>query len=237
MIIYNRKKKFTIRTDFSSRNNGDMRDKKNISIWLKSNKYNPDDLIYGKQIHGNAVLIVNERQKGKKLLQVDGFVTSIELITKSLMLGIHTADCVPILLWDEKNGIIGAAHAGWRGLKLNMVHSILSKMIQLGANLKDLKVLIGPHIQACCYTVSDDLALEFSSITDECVSRVKHNRYLSLEQVARYQLHKERVSNNNIITVNKCTSCINDQYFSYRKDYPDTFGEQMSIISLDVYEK
>lgn len=235
MIVHNKMREFTIRADVSSRLNGDMRDKKNIELWLNSKKINPGDLIYGKQIHSNRVLVVGESQKGKKILQVDGFVTSTELFSKSLVLGIHTADCIPILLWDEMNGIIGAAHAGWRGLKLNMVHSVVCKMVQLGANVKNIKVLIGPHIQSCCYKVSKDIALEFSTINSDSVSHVKQNYYLNLEQVARYQLQKERILKDYIMTMNTCTFCTHDQYYSYRKDYPDTFGEQMSIISLDVY--
>ncbi len=74
------------------------------------------------------------------------------------VLAVHTADCVPVLLADEEAGVVGAAHAGWRGLLRGVLDATLDAMAGLGASVDAVTAHVGPHIRARCYEFGvDDL--------------------------------------------------------------------------------
>lgn len=86
----------------------------------------------------------------------DGLVTT----EKSLLLGIKTADCAPVLLADEKHGVIGAAHAGWRGACQGIVENVVTLMLEHGAERKDIAAAIGPCLQQPSFAVQNDMRQE-----------------------------------------------------------------------------
>ncbi|MEN8236966.1 MAG: peptidoglycan editing factor PgeF [Pseudomonadota bacterium] len=79
----------------------------------------------------------------------------------NIILGILSADCVPILLVDQHNGVVGAAHAGWRGLKQGIVHKVIQAMCQQGADLSYIKAAIGPCIHQESYEVGAEVRNAF----------------------------------------------------------------------------
>lgn len=83
----------------------------------------------------------------------DGAVTK----NPDVLLCLKTADCAPILFTDYKNGIIGVAHAGWRGAYKGIAENVLSLMLEKGANLSNIKVAIGPCLQQKSFAVRDDM--------------------------------------------------------------------------------
>ncbi|MBM3714004.1 MAG: polyphenol oxidase family protein, partial [Actinobacteria bacterium] len=104
-------------------------------------------LVTLEQVHGNKIILINT-QKNNYYKSYDGAVTS-----QSLFLGISTADCLPIFLYDPVKTIIAAVHAGWKGLYLDILKRAMAKINRLGGCPGNLYVGIGPHIRVCCYHV------------------------------------------------------------------------------------
>lgn len=106
-----------------------------------------------RQVHGSRVVVVDE-PGGLAGEEADAAVTD----RPGAVLAVHTADCVPVLLHDRAAGVVGAAHAGWRGLLHGVLGSTVEAMAQLGAG--SITAEIGPHIRARCYEFgADELAL------------------------------------------------------------------------------
>ncbi len=105
-----------------------------------------------RQVHGSRVVTVEHpgHHSGEA---ADAAVTS----QPGAVLAVHTADCVPVLLFDADAGVVGAAHAGWRGLVDGVLEGTVDAMADLGAT--DVVAVIGPHIRSRCYEFgADDLA-------------------------------------------------------------------------------
>jgi len=87
-----------------------------------------------------------------------------------ILLTVRTADCVPVLFWDEENNAVGAAHCGWRGTVQKLQVKTVLKMRELyGTDPKNLKAAIGPCISKCCYEVSEDFYKNFVNTLGERV--------------------------------------------------------------------
>ena len=98
--------------------------------------------------------------EGKATLRGDAAVTAVP----DILLGIQTADCVPILLADTRTHAVAAFHAGWRGtLKRIVERGIGTMQLEYGSRPKDLVAAIGPAIGACCFAVGEEVRFEFDS--------------------------------------------------------------------------
>lgn len=134
---------------------------KNRQIVTQSMTHKKYQLITLNQIHGNRVITIDSFDIGRTLdnrqpisaLQADGLVTN----RKDVLLGILTADCAPILMADNKVGVIGACHAGWRGAASGIIENTLLAMCKIGANRQDICCIVGPAIAQKSYQVGPDL--------------------------------------------------------------------------------
>ena len=116
-------------------------------------EYKNEDLVYMNQVHGNNVQIVDINSP-KLIENCDGIITK----EKNLPLMVMVADCIPILFFDEIQGVIAAVHAGRNSTFLKIAQITANKMInELGCNANNIKVIFGPSIHSCCYEVSDEL--------------------------------------------------------------------------------
>ncbi len=113
----------------------------------------PDHLLGCKQVHGRGVITVSTPWPYAAGPPADAMVTA----TPGLALGIITADCAPVLFADPGAGIIGAAHAGWRGAADGVLEAVLAAMTALGANPTRITAAIGPCIGQQSYEVGPDL--------------------------------------------------------------------------------
>ncbi len=110
------------------------------------------------QVHGSEVVVVDAAEKiygTQGLPAADAIVTNLA----NIAIGVITADCAPILFFDEERKIIAAAHAGWKGARQNVIQTTISAMKNLGA--KNIQALIGPMIQQESYEVSQDFFEDF----------------------------------------------------------------------------
>lgn len=114
-------------------------------------------LMTADQVHGSAVTVVEEPWPEGRAPVADGLVTR----RPGLALGVLTADCAPVLLADPAAGVIGAAHAGWRGARAGILESTLALMVAAGARPADIVAAIGPCIARESYEVADDFKADF----------------------------------------------------------------------------
>lgn len=115
----------------------------------------PEHLVTVHQVHSAEVILVDAPIVARP--RVDGMVSN----TPGILLGILTADCQPVLLHDPDAGVIGAAHAGWRGTKQGVLEATVAAMEQLGAVRGQIRAVIGPSISQSAYEVGPEFMAAF----------------------------------------------------------------------------
>lgn len=177
-----------------------------------------DQVSYLNQIHSN---IVCQAAIGKQT--GDALVTN----QKGIAIAVGAADCYPILFHDEKNGVIGAAHCGWKGTVAKIVTNTIAEMCRLGADKSHIKVAIGQGISAKNYEVSEEVITQFkeNGFPDTCWT----GRQLDLLKANQFVAEKNGVLSENIWSMNRCTT--ENDFFSYRRDKGHT-GRMWGIIML-----
>jgi len=174
-----------------------------------------------------------------------------------LLLGVQTADCVPILLVDPKKRAVAAVHAGWRGTLQRIVVKAIGQMqMQFKSKPADLLAAIGPSIGGCCYEVGTEVATQFLSQFAEASDWFDEfrtgdepnpiqwlnmmppghqpppkNVLLDLRKANRAQLLGTGLRAPNILVSDLCTACRPDLLFSYRKQSAQS-GRLMSVIGI-----
>ena len=182
----------------------------------------PSEPLWLKQIHSSIVSTPAERSNHpNRPIEADGIVTT----KPDEVLAIMTADCLPVLFAANDGSVIGAAHAGWRGLSSGVLENTVDAMLSLSPHLSsaDLFAYLGPAIGPSIYEVGEDVFKTFqeSSIkpngNDFVAIPNKHGKYL----VNLYSLAKARLKLVGIDRVDgggSCTYLDQDRFFSYRRD-------------------
>jgi YfiH family protein len=135
------------------------------------------------------------------------------------ILGIKTADCLPVLFVDPARRIAAAAHAGWRGTAAGVVYRVLDWLAAQGSERHDLEVALGPCIGACCYEVGDDLRGHFAPDEQRFFVPGRGDRpHLDVRGINEAQLVAAGVARTNIAHVDECTYCLPERYYSYRRE-------------------
>ena len=182
----------------------------------------PKRIVNPQQVHSSEVKIVDEPGK---ILSTDGIISS----SKSLVLSIQVADCIPLYLADPENNVIGIVHAGWRGIEKGIVDNSINKMINLGADNKKIIAYIGPSIHQCCFEIGSEVAKKFPSNFQ--INGDANRFFMDLQDLTKNLLMRNSISFNNIVTSNECTKCNSDKYFSYRKTGSKS-GRMIGVIGL-----
>ncbi len=129
--------------------------KKNLEKVSKKFNINKKQLILMNQTHSNKVQILDDNILGR--IESDAMLTK----NNSIALCVLTADCAPILIYEEENKIIGCIHAGWKGAINGIIENTLKKLEEVGGNIKKLTACIGPCIAQESYEVKEDFYLKF----------------------------------------------------------------------------
>jgi YfiH family protein len=157
--------------------------------------------------------------------------------TARILLGVKTADCVPVILGDERTGACAAIHAGWRGTLASIVRHTLERMTEeYGTQAGDVRAGIGPAALSCCYEVGSEVIAAFREKFLDAdhlftPTRDGHTR-IDLHKANREQLIAAGVSPQNIHLAPLCTMCRTDLFFSYRREKKlyGRVGRLMSVI-------
>lgn len=211
-------------------------------------------LVTLRQIHSDIIRYVDSPVESP--LPADGLITA----TPGLLLGIQTADCLPIILVDPNHHAVGVFHAGWRGTVKRIVEKGVGEMRRwFGSRPRDLKAAIGPGIRGCCYEVGEEVRQQFESqfayaaklfreVKDSDPVREKYpllflsarppghsdlpkKIFLDLVEANRQQLLAVGVPAKSIETSPLCTNCRADLLFSYRAEKGKT-GRMMNVVGI-----
>ncbi|MFW2378377.1 peptidoglycan editing factor PgeF [Aliarcobacter butzleri] len=183
-------------------------DKNRQKLALKYD-YKDEDLCYMNQIHSANVVVVDENSP-KYIDNCDALITK----TKNLPLMVMVADCIPILMFDEVKGVIAAIHAGRNSTFLKISEITAKEMIEnFSCKTENIKVIMGPSIQKCCYEVNGELKnIVEKSFGKEFV--IGNN--IDLQGINKKLLENLGIKNIEISSI--CTKCSNKPFFSYRKE-------------------
>lgn len=173
-----------------------------------------------RQVHSDIVRPVTQQNWGAGLFEphlpdCDALVTNVPGTT----LVCFTADCTPILLWDEKTGAVGAAHAGWRGTVSAIAARTVEAMAQnYGSAPQNIHAAIGPNIGLCHFETHEDVPQALLSAFGEEIREyiVPHGeKYrVDLKAVNAYVLRQAGVTD--IRAADACTVCQSDRFWSHR---------------------
>lgn len=218
---------------YTNRDHGDMKKNKTNRKKVLAGLWGHNiALITAEQVHSGDAVVVNSFQKSC-LSGVDALVYQKKLSDKPVMLGVFVADCLPILMADPKNRVVAVVHAGWKGTLSGITTKTVHLMKSMGSLSQDILVSIGPHIGMCCYDVEEDRAQMFRKTfgDDPKVASIAEGAWhVDLGWVNRKQLIDSGVFLEHIDASSTCTSCQNNEFFSYRKESPETFGEILGLI-------
>jgi hypothetical protein len=123
-----------------------------------------ESLSTARQVHGADVLVVRTPRPGPPQSAADALVTDRPGVT----LGVLCADCAPVLLADPAAGVIGAAHAGWRGALAGVIEAAVAAMVGLGAERARVQAAVGPCIGLASYEVGPELLDQFAREDPGC---------------------------------------------------------------------
>ena len=182
----------------------------------------PNKIVSPQQVHSSEVKVVDVPGKIP-------FTDAIISTSKSVVLSIQVADCIPLYLADPDNNVIGIVHAGWRGIEKGIVANSINKMITLGADNNRIIAYIGPSIQKCCFEIGPEVAKKFP--INFQINSSYDRSFLDLQKLTKNILINNSISYNNIISSNECTKCNSDKYFSYRNTGLKS-GRMIGIIGL-----
>ena len=191
-----------------------------------------DQAIFLQQVHGNKGLVITSKNMTTRSFTKNGdyLLTNV----KSVGLGILTADCLPIVLYDNANGAIGMIHAGWQGSVQNIARNAVEHMEQVyKTEIKNVQVFFGPSAKVCCFKVSNDFTKHIQGypFADKILQQRADGLYFDLPGFNRHLLRSIGIQKGSINTdYNICTIC-NEKFFSYRRQ-KEKSGRQMTVISL-----
>lgn len=183
-----------------------------------------------RQVHSNIVRIV--KRETKSHLDGDAAVTPLPFI----FLVIKTADCLPILIVDEKKRIIAACHSGWQGTAKKIAEAVVQTMeAEFAVDPSSLLVALGPSIGHDCYEVGEEVRQLYrdNGHSDEIFRnhpRIKGKHLLDLRRANIIQLKKMGVPEENIFSLPLCTHC-SSNFYSYRRQKKSS-GRLINFIGM-----
>ena len=218
-----------VKIAFTNRN-VDAKSSEDMKRFSDKYGFNYDNIVYNTQVHGADVRIVESGDDFTENGKADGLITNL----RNTPLLIFTADCVPVVFYDKKQGVVALAHAGWRGTYGNIAGEMVDIMTdKYGCEVVDIKTIIGPSVSVDNYEVSYDLIEKFSALEVQgYYKEVDGKYYLDLWKLNKELLKKCGILEDNIKIIDFCTVRDNDKFFSYRLDNA-TSKRIGTIIQLD----
>ena len=207
---------------------------KNLQIVGKRIKSNSKKIILLDQVHGNKFHYIDKKSKSKKNnFEGDALITN----RTNTPIAVLTADCAPLLIYDQSNKMVAAVHVGWKGAHKNIIKNVVKFMIKRGCTPKNMTTVVGPCISIKNYEVKQDFMKKFikkDRKTKVFFKKIGNKNYFSLNQYIYSQLKCLDVKNIDII--NKDTFNIKNNFFSARRSISlkeNDYGRNISIIMIN----
>ena len=207
--------------------------KKNLEIVRKKIKQSAKDIFLLNQIHSNKFIYIDEKYQFKSKPKVDAVITN----QMNLPIAILTADCAPILIFDNQKKIIAAIHAGWKGAYKGIVDKVIKFMIKKGSKPQNITAVIGPCISIDNYEVQNDFKNKFlrKDKKNKIFFKSKYKKlYFDLSKYVKSVLLKNKIKKIEKIKID--TFDIKNKFFSARRALSlkhDDYGRNISIIMLN----
>ena len=206
----------------------------NLKIVTKKIKTISKKIILLNQIHSNKFYYIDKKYKFKNSqFKGDALITD----KQNIIIGILTADCAPVLIYDFKKKMVAAIHAGWKGSYKNILKNVVKFMLKKGCLSENMTAVIGPCISVKNYEVKQDFIKRFIK-KDKKVNiffkKIKNKNYFNLSKYIDYQLKNLNIKNIDII--NKDTFDIKNNFFSARRSISrndNDYGRNISIIMIN----
>jgi polyphenol oxidase len=194
----------------------------------------PRRLLTAYQSHSPNVVVAEAPWTTGNRPQADAIVTRM----RALAIGVTTADCGPVLLADPRTGVIGAAHAGWRGALTGVVEATVAAMERLGAARGQIRAAIGPMIRQTSYEVGPDLVARFRA-EDPAASRffapAKREAHAMFDLAGYIAARLKRAGITAVEDTGLCTYADPERFFSYRRTMHHAeadYGRHVNAIAL-----
>ncbi|MCW5647258.1 MAG: peptidoglycan editing factor PgeF [Sphingopyxis sp.] len=186
------------------------------------------------QVHGNRCVVVDDTSDLAARPEADALATR----ARGIVLGILTADCVPVLFADRDAGVIGAAHAGWKGALAGVTDATLTAMESLGANRANIAAAIGPCIGRASYEVDDGFVQRFTADdpANERFFAAAKPGHATFDIAAYVAARLAAAGVTRIAIGGQDTYAEAEDYFSYRRachNGENSYGRQLSVIGLN----
>jgi len=205
---------------------------KNLKIVSKKIGCSQNKLVLLNQTHSNKFSFIDRNYKfDQKRIKADALITSV----KNVAISILTADCAPILFYDNKKKIIGAVHVGWKGAYKKILSRIIKYLLKKGSNTNNLCFVIGPSIVQKNYEVGIEFKKKFFKQdlkNKKYFKNIKNRIFFSLNDYIRGQLESLRIKNIEIIR--KDTYNRKNNFFSSRRSKKNNhdYGRNISVIMI-----
>ena len=206
---------------------------KNIVIACKKISKSYKKLILLNQIHSNKFFLIKNFKFSEKKLIGDALITD----QKKVIIGILTADCAPVLIFDKKLKIISAIHAGWKGAYKGIIQKVIKEFKKRGSESENLIAAIGPCISQKNYEIQNDFKRKFlkqSKKNKFFFKKIKNKTYFSLNKYVVSKLKKLGIKKIDII--DQDTYNQKNNFFSARRSLhkkQDDYGRNISLIMIN----
>ena len=207
--------------------------KKNLQIVRKKISKKAQNIFLVHQIHSNKFIFIDKAYDNKEKPKVDAIITN----KKNFPIGVLTADCAPILIYDNKTNMIAAIHAGWKGAFKGIIDKVINFMVKKGCKLKNMTAVIGPSISVKNYEVREDFRQKFIKKDKNNNKFFKINKqklYFDLTKYIRSSLQANNIKSIDSIKID--TFDIKNKFFSARRALKlkhNDYGRNISIIMLN----
>ena len=181
-----------------------------------------------RQVHSNNIALVAGNSGVNFYDETDGLIGE-----KGDVLVIKSADCLPVIVYDNIKECIAAVHSGWKGTANSIVKEAITKMLSLGSNASELKIYVGPHIQKTSFEVMDDVknVFEKNFSYEGIIEKKDETHYLiDLGRVVKLDAMSLGVKEENIYV--SCLDTVTDERFhSYRRDKKN-YGLMYTLVCI-----
>ncbi len=207
--------------------------KKNLQIVRKKISSKAKNIFLLNQFHSNKFIFIDEGYKNKKKPKADAIITN----QRNLPIAVLTADCAPILIYDDKMKMIAAIHVGWKGAFKGIIKKVIKFMIKKGCLLENITAVIGPSISLKNYEVKEDFKKKFIKKDKKnfmFFKSKKNKLYFDLTNYIHTSLKTIKIKHIDVLKID--TFDIKNKFFSARRALKlkhNDYGRNISIIMLN----
>ena len=207
--------------------------KKNLQIVRKRISNKAKNIFLLHQVHSNKFIFIDEKYSYKSKPRADAVITN----QRNLPIAVLTADCTPILIYDDKIKMIAAIHAGWKGAFKGIMNKVIKFMTRNGCKLENITAVIGPSISSKNYEVKEDFKKKFIKKDKKNLFFFKNKKnklYFDLPNYIYASLKTIKIKHIDVLKID--TFDIKNKFFSARRAIKlkhNDYGRNISIIMLN----